>query len=660
MPRYESNGISDHSLLDNLDYTVSGHTGFQPAGTYLDTETDPVFSDWLDTPPNISIFTNDSNYVDISVINDTAYGAGWDDDTTHAPTKNAVYDAISGLGGGHDAVTLDATITDLLTLTGQDISLDTQTANYVFAGPESGTAAVPAFRALVAGDIPDLSGTYLTSFTEEDPVFMAWDKSTGISITESQISDFGSYEPANANIQTHIEDTSIHTEDNLLVHLAGSETITGLKTFDTLLPQSDLVPSDPDDLVNKFYADSIALGFKFKDSTKIATIDPLPTCTYDNGTAGVGATLTKVGNGSLGAIDGYTLLLNERILVKNQVDAFQNGIYEKTQVGDGSNPWILTRATDYDDASKILEGTACLVLNGTIHQATQWAMTSIDPLDIGTDAINFLQIAAQKIFSASNGIKVVVNDAQIDLSDTSPSLEISDGGLRAKVDDSSIERASGGLQVKALGITNAMLAGSIANGKLDTITAANKVDWDAVNKTGSTLDSIGDINAPSPTDNQALTWDTATSKWVPETITSGGSGSVDSVVAGDNVTVDDTDPANPIVASNFTTYTPYAEVPTGLVNSSNTDYTLAHTPSAESSVIVILDGVTQYNGTDYTLDGTTITFTTAPVTGSTIFAYYTSVNGGASAIFSGLSKITVGVTEPTSPNNGDIWIQIIT
>jgi hypothetical protein len=47
---------------------------------------------------------------------------------------------------------------------------------------------------------------------------------------------------------------------------------------------------------------------------------------------------------------------------------------------------------------------------------------------------------------------------QVDVSDTNPSLEISDGGVRAKVDDSTIERASGGLQLKNGGITLAKLS----------------------------------------------------------------------------------------------------------------------------------------------------------------------------------------------------------
>ena len=63
----------------------------------------------------------------------------------------------------------------------------TKTANYVLAGPSSGNAAAPSFRELVASDIPDLSETYLTSFTETDPVFSA---SVAHGITSSDISNW--------------------------------------------------------------------------------------------------------------------------------------------------------------------------------------------------------------------------------------------------------------------------------------------------------------------------------------------------------------------------------------------------------------------------------------------------------------------------------------
>lgn len=76
--------------------------------------------------------------------------------------------------------------------------------------------------------------------------------------------------------------------------------------------------------------------------------------------------------------------------------------------------------------------------------------------------------------------------------------------------------------------------------------------------------------------------------------------------------------------SDITGATPRAETPSGTVDSVNVTFTLASTPIADASVIVVLDGLVQYNGTDFTMSGATITFSTAPVTGSSIFAYYSS------------------------------------
>lgn len=89
----------------------------------------------------------------------------------------------------------------------------------------------------------------------------------------------------------------------------------------------------------------------------------------------------------------------------------------------------------------------------------------------------------------------------------------------------------------------------------------------------------------------------------------------------------------------------FAETPSGTVNSSNVTFTLANTPADTNGVLVLLDGVVQYNGVDYTVSGSTITFSTAPVTGSTIFAYYNTFSAG------GASDITIGTTTVTSGTN---------
>jgi hypothetical protein len=73
--------------------------------------------------------------------------------------------------------------------------------------------------------------------------------------------------------------------------------------------------------------------------------------------------------------------------------------------------------------------------------------------------------------------------------------------------------------------------------------------------------------------------------------------------------------------------TAVAEVPSGTVNGTNTNFSLSTTPASSAGVVVILDGIVQYNGSDYTVSGTTITFSSAPATDSTIFAYYNNSSG---------------------------------
>lgn len=78
-----------------------------------------------------------------------------------------------------------------------------------------------------------------------------------------------------------------------------------------------------------------------KDAARVATIAALPAVTYDNGVDGTGATLTADANGALPSIDGVALSVGNRLLVKNQVSALENGIYVVSQLGDAGNPFIL-------------------------------------------------------------------------------------------------------------------------------------------------------------------------------------------------------------------------------------------------------------------------------------------------------------------------------
>lgn len=109
------------------------------------------------------------------------------------------------------------------------------------------------------------------------------------------------------------------------------------------------------------------------EATAVAVLPNTPT--YNNGTAGVGATLTAGSNTAL-TVDSVSVALNDRVLVKDQASTFQNGVYTETQVGTGSVPWILTRATDYNTPANINYTGTVSVIAGTVNANTDWLLVS--------------------------------------------------------------------------------------------------------------------------------------------------------------------------------------------------------------------------------------------------------------------------------------------
>lgn len=132
-------------------------------------------------------------------------------------------------------------------------------------------------------------------------------------------------------------------------------------------------PVSADEAVTLQYLQNFFAGASDpKDAVRVATTVALPAVTYNNGASGVGATLTAQANGALPNIDGVGLSVDDRILVKNQVAGLQNGIYKVTQLGDGSNPFILTRTVDADGSpsNEVSQGLFTIASEGS-SQAQQ-------------------------------------------------------------------------------------------------------------------------------------------------------------------------------------------------------------------------------------------------------------------------------------------------
>ena len=197
-------------------------------------------------------------------------------------------------------------------------------------------------------------------------------------------------------------------------------------------------------LTTKQYVDSVASGLNVKDSVRVATTAPLGVYTYNNGTLGVGATLTF--STAVTTVDGVTLANGDKILVKNEpsVGAFDayNGIYVRTS----STVW--TRDIEADTSVELTGGSFVFVEEGTIGAENGYVFTHNGLPTIGTTQLPVSQ------FSGAGQIT-----AGAALSKTGNQLDVN-------VDNSSIEVTTDALNVKALGITNSMLAGSIATSKL--------------------------------------------------------------------------------------------------------------------------------------------------------------------------------------------------
>jgi hypothetical protein len=126
---------------------------------------------------------------------------------------------------------------------------------------------------------------------------------------------------------------------------------------------------------------------------RLATAAALPACTAAG--TGVGHTLTGNANGAL-TVDGVACAANDRVLVKNQVAADDNGIYDVTTVGSGGAAFVLTRSTDFDAAAagEIVRGATAHVTAGTANAGTSWELTTSGAIVVDTTNLTFVKLAS--------------------------------------------------------------------------------------------------------------------------------------------------------------------------------------------------------------------------------------------------------------------------
>ena len=181
-------------------------------------------------------------------------------------------------------------------------------------------------------------------------------------------------------------------------------------------------PVNDTDAATKAYVDSTAQGLDPKASVVYATTTSIfgSGYTYNNGTSGVGATITASTNGAL-SIDGSTPTVGARVLIKNEVGAFVNnttqsaafnGIYVVTVVGSGAAAFVLTRSTDFDVGTE-MPGAFTFVEQGTVNADTGWVATVNAPVTVGTTQILWTQFSSAGAYTAGTGLTLIGNEFNI-------------------------------------------------------------------------------------------------------------------------------------------------------------------------------------------------------------------------------------------------------
>ena len=330
---------------------------------------------------------------------------------------------------------ITASSTDTLTNKSGNISMFTNDAGYLTSFTETNDLSA----AVVWANVPNANITQSSVTQHQAALSIATSQLTGTvtnaqlagSITNAKLVNssvtIGSDTVALGATQTDLNGITSLDVDNITVD---SNTISTTDTNGDLVLSPNgtatvTVPSGyearagfgSDSLVNKTYVDNVANGLDVKESVRVATTADL-SATYNNGAG----TLTAGSNGAI-SIDGVSLVLNDRVLVKDQSTATENGIYKVTTVGSGSAAFVLTRTPDANDAAELTGGVFTFVEEGTANADNGYVATHNGTPTFGTTNITFDQFSGAGQISAGNGLTKTGNT--IDAVGTSNRISVS-------------------------------------------------------------------------------------------------------------------------------------------------------------------------------------------------------------------------------------------
>jgi hypothetical protein len=295
---------------------------------------------------------------------------------------------------------------------------------------------------------------------------------TPIAIANTQVSGLGTMSTQNASAVAVTGGTINGTTVGASTPAAG--TFTALATTTGTVSTT---PTNATDIANKQYVDGLVTqGISYHEPVFVESPNTAGnlTATYNNGASGVGATLTNAGTQVALTIDGVLMTVGKRVLIYNQTNQAENGVYTVTVVGTVSTNWVLTRSTDANtyglrDPNALGYNDAFFVTNGNTGAGETYVVTTTGVIVFGTTAITFAQISSAQIYSAGTGLNLSpattfnisntgVTAASYGTASQVPTLAINAQGQITSASNTSI--AINANQITSGSVTNAQLANS--------------------------------------------------------------------------------------------------------------------------------------------------------------------------------------------------------
>lgn len=344
-----------------------------------------------------------------------------------------------------------------------------------------------------------------------------------------------------------------------------------------------------DQSLGGFKLTNLANGVSAQDAATVAQVDAARQGIMVKDPVKVASTANIASLSGTMTIDGVALSAGDRILVKDQSTAANNGIYVVA-----ASTW--SRSTDADVSAEVKGGMMMWVNQGTTNGDKQFILTTDDPITLGTTPLTFTLFAGGTSYTAGAGLALTGSTFDVTNTDTSitvgtdtvsVNLNTTGGletstGVRVKLNGATLTRDASGLKVTDAGVTEVQLATSVAGNGLagggGTALSVNVSSTGGIQITSDNLEAKLDGTSLSVGAN-GLKVNAA--KWITR------------------------------------------ETPTGAVNGSNTTYTLANTPISGSESVFV-NGLLQESGAgnDYTISGATITSLVVLQTGDKIRVNY--------------------------------------